>query len=78
VFVLPVADKDLVLHVKTVAPLGPDYISPISGLRASTCYHFYSVLGFCRRAVFKEISSAAELKSTTATTSHANQVTRAV
>jgi hypothetical protein len=46
-----------------VAPLGPDYIRSIRGPRASTCFHFHSELGFRRRAVSRESSSAAELRS---------------
>jgi hypothetical protein len=57
-----------------VAPLGTDYIRPIRDPRASTCFHFHSVLGFRRRAAPSENSSVAELRSAIVTTSHADQV----
>jgi hypothetical protein len=44
---------------------------------ASTCFHFHSELGFRRRVVSRESSSATELRSAAAATSHANQIARA-
>jgi hypothetical protein len=57
-----------------IAPLEPNYIRLIRSLGASTCFHYHSVLGFRRRAAPREINGAAELRSATATTLHANQI----
>jgi hypothetical protein len=34
-----------------VAPLGPDCIRPVHGLRTSTCFHFNTALGFRRHSI---------------------------
>jgi hypothetical protein len=61
-----------------IASLGPDYIRPLHSPKASTCFHFHSVLGFRRRSMLRESSSATKLRSATAATSHANQVPSAI